>query len=114
MTTLHQKTTNAAKWSALDVFIRQGGQFVVTIVLARILTPEDFGVVAMLALFIGVGTVFIDGGFSSALVQRQSTTHTDESTVFVFNLGMGAVFGVLLCAAAPWIAGFFNQPVLQS
>lgn len=113
MTTLVQKTASATKWSALDVFARQGAQFVVTIVLARILTPEDFGAIAMLALFIGVGTVFIDGGFSSALVQRQNTTHTDESTVFFFNLGMGALSGVLLCVAAPWIADFFNQPVLQ-
>jgi len=113
MTTLHRKTTSAAKWSALDVFMRQGVQVVVTIVLARILAPEDFGVIAMLALFIGVAGVFIDSGFSSALIQRQNITHTDESTVFFFNLGMGAVTALLLCAAAPWIAGFFKQPVLQ-
>lgn len=113
MTTLHQKTTSATKWSALDVFMRQGVQFVVSIVLARILVPEDFGVIAMLAMFIGVAGVFIDSGFSSALIQRQNTTHTDESTVFFFNLGMGAVAALLLCAAAPWIATFFKQPVLQ-
>ena len=113
MTTLHQKTTSATKWSALDVFIRQGVQFVITIVLARILAPEDFGVIAMLALFIGVASIFMDSGFSSALIQRQNTTRTDESTVFFFNLGMGAVTAILLCAAAPWIATFFKQPVLQ-
>ncbi|MEO8331745.1 MAG: oligosaccharide flippase family protein, partial [Gallionella sp.] len=113
MTTLHQKTTRAAKWSALDVFMRQGVQFVVTIVLARILAPEDFGVIAMLAMFIGVAGVFIDSGFSSALIQRQNTTHTDESTIFYFNLAMGAVAALMLCAAAPWIAAFFKQPVLQ-
>lgn len=113
MPTLHQKTTSAAKWSALDVFMRQGVQFSVTIVLARILAPEDFGVIAMLAMFIGVAGVFIDSGFSSALIQRQNVTRTDESTVFFFNLGMGAVSALLLCAAAPWIAAFFKQPVLQ-
>jgi len=113
MTTLHQKTTSAAKWSALDMFMRQGVQVAVTVVLARILTPEDFGVIAMLALFIGVAGIFIDSGFSSALIQRQKITHTDESTVFFFNLVMGAVAALLLCAAAPWIATFFKQPVLQ-
>jgi O-antigen/teichoic acid export membrane protein len=113
MTTLHQKTTSAAKWSAVDVFMRQGVQFVVSIVLARILAPEDFGVIAMLAMFIGVAGIFIDSGFSFALIQRQSTTHTDESTVFFFNLGMGAFTALLLCAVAPWIAAFFKQPVLQ-
>ena len=62
MTSLLQETTSAAKWSALDVFMRQGVQFVITIVLARILAPEDFGVIAMLALFIGVASIFIDSG----------------------------------------------------
>jgi len=113
MTTLHQKTTSAAKWSALDVVMRQGVQFAITIVLARILVPEDFGVIAMLSMFTGVAGVFIDSGFSAALIQRQNTTHVDESTVFFFNLGMGAVTALLLCAAAPSIATFFKLPVLQ-
>lgn len=95
------------------MFMRQGVQFVVSVVLARILAPEDFGVIAMLAMFTGVAGIFIDGGFSSALIQRQRITHTDESTVFFFNLGMGVLTALLLCAAAPWIAAFFKQPVLQ-
>jgi teichuronic acid exporter len=113
MTTLHQKTKSAAKWSALDVFMRQCVQFIVSIILARLLVPEDFGVIAMLAIFVSVAGVFIDGGFSSALIQRQNTTLTEESTVFYFNLGMSAVAALLLCAAAPWIVAFFKQPVLQ-
>jgi O-antigen/teichoic acid export membrane protein len=113
MTTLHQKTASAAKWSAVDVFMRQGVQFVVSVVLARLLAPEDFGVIAMLAMFIGVAGIFIDSGFSAALIQRRNTTLTEESTVFYFNLGMGAATALLLCAAAPWIAAFFKQPVLQ-
>ena len=113
MTPLVQKATSATKWSALDVFMRQGVQFVVTVILARILVPEDFGIIAVLTLFIGVATVFADCGLGSALVQRQNTTHTDESTVFFFNIGMGAVCGALLCMAAPWIASFFDQPLLQ-
>lgn len=114
MATLVHKTASAVKWSAVDVFVRHGMQFAVTIVLARILAPEDFGVIAILMLFIGVAGVFIDGGFSSALVQRQNTTQADESTAFFFNIAMGAVSGMMLCAAAPWIAAFFTQPVLQS
>jgi O-antigen/teichoic acid export membrane protein len=97
----------------VDIFVNQGLQVLVIMVLARILTPEAFGTVAMLALFIGVAKVFIDSGFSSALIQRQNTTHTDESTVFFFNFGIGAVAALLLCAAAPWIAAFFKQPVLR-
>lgn len=101
------------RWSAFDVFVRLGMQFGISIVLARLLTPEDFGVIAMLSLFMGVAGIFADSGFGSALNQRQNTTHTDESTVFFFNLGMGALAALLLCAAAPWIAEFFKQPVLQ-
>ena len=113
MTTLHKKAASATKWSALDVVMRQGLQGIVVMVLARILTPEDFGVVAMLAIFIGVAGVFIDSGFSSALIQRQNTTPTDEATVFFFNIMVGAIVALLLCAAAPWIAVFFKHPVLQ-
>lgn len=113
MSTLQKKTASAAKWSALDVFMRQGVQFAVSIVLARILTPEDFGIIALLAVFIGVAGVFIDSGFSSALIQRQNITPTDESTVFFFNLAIGAIASLLLCTAAPWIAAFFKQPTLK-
>lgn len=113
MASLVQKTASATKWSALDVFMRQGVQFAVSIVLARILVPEDFGVVAVLALFVGMATVFIDGGLGAALIQRQNTTGIDESTVFFFNLGMGATCGILLCASAPWIVAFFELPILQ-
>jgi teichuronic acid exporter len=113
MTTLHEKTTSAVLWSMLDVSVRQGLQVIVVIVLARILTPEAFGIFAMLALLIGIADALIDSGFSSALIQRQHTTHTDESTVFFFNVGMGALAGLLLCAAAPSIAAFFKQPVLK-
>jgi len=92
--------------------MRQGLQFFVSILLARLLSPEDFGVIAMLYVFIGLASLFIDCGFSSALVQRQDITLTDESTVFFFNLGMGALMALALCAAAPWIATFFELPIL--
>jgi hypothetical protein len=94
------KTTSAAKWSALDVFMRQGVQFVVSIVLARILVPEDFGVIAMLALFIGVASIFIDSGFSAALIQRQTQHTPDESTVFFLQSGDGGGCCVIAVRAA--------------
>jgi teichuronic acid exporter len=94
--------------------MRKGLQFFVSILLARLLMPEDFGVIAMLYVFISLAGVFIDSGFSSALIQRQGITHTDESTVFFFNLCMAAFASFTLCLFAPWIAGFFGLPVLQS
>jgi teichuronic acid exporter len=113
MATLRQKTARAILWNALDIFMKQGLQFFVLIALARILAPDDFGVIAILALFTGITNIFIDGGFSAALIQRQNTTLQEESTVFYFNLAMALCAAGLLCVLAPWIAEIFQRPVLH-
>ena len=92
--------------------MRQGLQFGISIALARLLSPEEFGTIALLYLFTGIASAFVDSGFSSALIQRQDITHTDESTVFWFNLAIGALVAISLWAAAPLIARFFVLPVL--
>ncbi len=99
-------------WSGADLFMRQGVQFFVAVILARILSPEEFGTIALLYLFTGIANVFIDGGFSSALVQKQDATHTDESTVFWINLATGFLAALALWAMAPGIAKFFGYPIL--
>lgn len=113
MPSFEQKITRGVLWSAIDVLLRQGSQFVILIVMARILSPDDFGTMALLALFVGLANVFVDGGFGSALIQRQNNTHTDESTVFFFNLVMGLVVLVALCTLAPYIAHLFDKPILR-
>jgi O-antigen/teichoic acid export membrane protein len=102
----------ATLWSGGDIVLRQGLQFATTMVLARLLAPADFGVVAMLGLFIGVAYVLMDGGFSAALIQCRDVDHADESTVFWFNLGIGGILTVALFAVAPAIAHFYDTPVL--
>lgn len=109
---LKRRAFIATLWSGGDLIFRQGLQFAATIVLARLLTPADFGVVAMLALFTGVATVLMDGGFSVALIQRQDVDHADESTVFWCNLGIGAALALCLVVIAPAIAAFYGVPVL--
>lgn len=109
---LKQRALSATLWSAADIILRQGLQFAVTIILSHLLTPAEFGTIALLALFIGVATVFVDGGFSAALIQRQDVTHTDESTVFWFNLGIGAIVSFALWIAAPAISAFYGKPIL--
>jgi O-antigen/teichoic acid export membrane protein len=99
-------------WSGLDLFVRQGMGFAITVVLARLLVPEDFGTIALLSLFLGVAGVFVNAGFSAALIQRQDTTHLDESTVFWLNIGAASAMTFVLFAAAPWIADFFDLEVL--
>ena len=107
------KITRAVTWSAIDILLRYGVGFLVMVWLMRTLEPEAFGKVAMLAIFTSMASLFIDGGLSQGLIQRQNTTHTDESSVFFLNLLMGLLVGSILCLAAPWIAGFYHEPILQ-
>jgi teichuronic acid exporter len=109
---LKQKAISATLWSGADIFLRQGLQFIIAVILARILSPEEFGTIALLYLFVGLAGVFVDSGFSAALIQSQDVTHIDESTVFWFNLSMGALMAVILLMLAPWIAAFYKLPVL--
>ena len=110
---LKQRAFAATLWSGVEVFTRQGLQFVVAIVLARLLDPAEFGLVATMALFIAVATALMDGGFSTALLQRQDIDHVDESTVFWFNLAIGTLLSAAIAFSAPWLATFFDLPVLR-
>lgn len=109
---LRDKAKAAVLWSSLDTLIRQGFGFVISVVLARLLVPDDFGTVALLAIFIGVANLFVNAGLGLALIQRQDVTHEDESTVFWFNLGVAFLMMLSLSATAEWIAAFFDKPVL--
>lgn len=88
--------------------------FVVSIVLARLLTPDDYGTVALMMVFINILSVFIDSGFSTALIQKKDADDLDFSTIFFFNLFSCALMFLLLFAAAPWIARFYERPELTS
>lgn len=109
---MRQRAVAATLWSGAEVLFRQGLLFVVAIVLARQLDPAEVGVVATLALFLSVGSVLIDGGLSIALLQRQDIDHVDESTVFWFNLVVGATVALALAAMAPFLSAFFELPLL--
>jgi len=106
------KIIQATIWSAVEIFLRNGVSFLVIVLLMRMIEPEAFGIVAMLAIFVSVASLFVDGGLSKALIQRQTVSHTDESSVFFLNLLLGFIVALLFCFAAPWIAAFYHQPVL--
>ncbi len=111
---LKKKTVNGVIWSFVERFSVQGVVFVLDLIIARIIGPDNYGLIALLAIFMTVSQVFIDGGFSSALIQRKSRTEADYSTVFYINLGISIFIYVLLFLAAPLIASFFGQPILSS
>ena len=112
MPSLTVRAANAAWWSTLEILARYGVQFLVMVILARLLTPDDFGLIAMLLVFTSIGTLLVDSGFGAALVQRQHTTADDETTVFIFTVCVGIVTAGILVLTAPTIAVFFNQPKL--
>lgn len=107
-----KNTSNAVAWVSVETLLRQGLQFGSTIVLARLLTPADFGLVAMLAIFVAFAGRLVESGFASALIQQADENNTDSSTVFWFNIGAGTFIAVLLCASAPYIARFYGHPEL--
>lgn len=111
--TLKQKTVSGLLWSSVDTFVGHGLNFIVGIILARILSPREFGLIGMIAVFIAVSESFINSGFSSALIRKKDCTNTDFSTVFYFNLAAGILFFLLLFFTAPLIAGFFDEPQLK-
>jgi len=109
---LKQKTISGLTWSFIDSIANQGISFIVGIVLARILTPKEFGLVGMITIFIAISSSFINSGFGAALIQKQNCTEKDFSTVFYFNLTTGVLFFWILFFSAPFISHFFNEPQL--
>lgn len=110
--TLKERTISGVIWSAVERFSVQFVQLVVQVIIARILTPEDFGVIGMLAIFLALAQSFIDSGFSNALIRKTDRTEVDNSTVFYFNIVVGLIAYAVLFFTAPWIARFYETPIL--
>jgi teichuronic acid exporter len=109
---LKDKTVKGVVWSAVERFSVQGVQFVIGIILARLLMPSDYGIIAMLSIFLAVSQTFVDSGFSNALVRKIDRTESDYSTAFYFNIAIGIFFYLLLFLGAPYIALFYHAPIL--
>lgn len=109
---LKQKAVHGTLWSALDAFSAQGITFLVGLVLARLLSPEEYGLIAIIMIFVAVFNSFVDSGFSNALIRKQDATDIDYNTVFLFNLGVSILMFFGLYGAAPFISEFFHQPQL--
>lgn len=101
-------------WSFIDSFANQGVQFLVGIVLARILSPREFGLIGMLTIFIAISQSFIDSGFSSALIRKNNCTQKDYSTVFIFNFLVSVIFFFVLFFSAGAVSSFFAEPQLKA
>lgn len=106
------KAAKSSMWAAVEKASSLGIQFVITMVLARLLSPSDYGVIAMLGIFIAVAGQFINCGFGTALIRKEECSQDDFSTAFFFNIGVSIIVYLLLFLAAPYIATFYDQPLL--
>lgn len=112
MDSIKEQTVSGLKWNAIGHFASQGVHFVLGLLIARILLPADYGVVGMLAIFLSISQVFVDSGFSNALIRKIDRTDIDCSTAFYFNIVVGLVCYGLLFIAAPFISAFYQMPIL--
>lgn len=101
-------------WTALQKYSTMFISFISGIILARLLTPHDYGCIGMLSIFMVLSSTFIDGGFGAALIQKKQPTQIDYSTIFWWNMGMSAIMYLILFVCAPAIARFYNLPLLSS
>lgn len=111
---LKEKTFSGLFWSFADILTNQGIQFIVIMILARLLAPEHFGVIGIVTIFISIANTIVDSGFTQALIREKKVTQDDYSTVFYFNLIASLVIYLLLFVLSPKIATFFNEDELTS
>ncbi len=109
---LKQKATSSMVWTAIQKYTTMGVSFISGIILARLLTPHDYGCIGMLAIFMSLAETFIDGGFGSALIQKKNPTQVDYSTIFFWNVAVAVVMYLILFFSAPAISRFYDIPIL--
>lgn len=109
---IRSQLVHGVVWNSIEKALMKGASFVIGIILARLLSPSDFGLVGMLSIFIAISNVFIEGGFAKALIQRQNCQDIDFSTAFVANVVMSLIIYAILFVSAPWIASFYSEPIL--
>lgn len=111
---VRSKLLHGVAWNFTEKILVKAVSFVISIILARLLAPSDYGLTGMLAVFLSVSSVFIEGGLAKALIQRQDCQDIDYSTAFVTNVSMSLVIYAVLFFAAPLIADFYDEPLLVS
>lgn len=114
MASLIKDSAKGFAWTTIERVLTYVIQFIIGVIIARILSPEDFGVVGMLAIFMSISATLLDSGFASALIRKQDRTDVDYCTAFYFNIVIGAILYGALFLLAPLIEKFYNTPILAS
>lgn len=109
---LKKQTINGLMWNTIRNFSQKGISFFIGIILARLLSPNDYGMLAMIGVFTAIVCIFTDGGLTDALIRKQNRTEKDLATVFYYNFVVTCLVYFLLFISAPWIADFYDMPEL--
>ncbi len=112
MTDLKQKSVDAIIWNLIQRYGTQVISLIIGVILARLLTPADYGLIGMISVFFALAMVFVNSGFGAAYIQNKNANETDASTIFFFNLFTSIFFYIILWFTAPLIASFYNQDQL--
>jgi O-antigen/teichoic acid export membrane protein len=111
---LKQRLVAGIFWSFINLFLIRGASFFSTILLARILTPEDFGLLGMIVVFMGIGSTLVNSGLSQSLIRSKNVSQSDLSTIFFTNIAFSVVIYLIIFFLAPIIAAFYEQEILIS
>ena len=109
---IKEQSLSGFKWNAIGNFSPYAVRFVIGLIIVRLLEPEDYGVIGMLSIFMAISQSFVDSGFGNALIRKIDRTAVDCSTAFYFNIAVAIVFYGILFSSAPYIAAFYNIPIL--
>ena len=113
MSVIKEKAISGVKWTTIEQVATMVLQFVIGIIVARLVDPSDYGLIAMLGIFISFGNIFVNSGFGIALIRKKDVTQEDYSTAFLFNIIIGLLVYVILFITAPIIARFYDTPLLE-
>lgn len=109
---LKKKTVKGVAWTSLNQVLSMGLGFVIGVILARLLSPDDYGLLAMIAVFNAIAFAFLDSGFGNALVRKPDLTEDDNTTAFCFNVVISLLLFGVLWVIAPWVSVFYGKPIL--
>jgi len=109
---LKDKTVSGVAWSGIDNVVQYAVQFIVSIVLARLLSPDDYGLIGIILIFTSICAALINGGFSNALIRKKDVSEDDYSTAFIVNLVMSLLLYAIIYLCSPLIARFFGREEL--
>lgn len=111
---LKKKTVKGVAWTSLNQAVSLGFGFVIGVILARLLSPSDYGLLAMIGVFNAIAMAFINSGFGNALIRKPDLIEDDNTTAFIFNIFAGLLLYGVIWIIAPWVAKFYDKPILAS